>query len=141
MGRVEPIQVIGAIRCSQGLLGPCVCALLRAAYGLLLVALTKRPPGAPPAHAEGLALPFFMLFAGLTFAARSERIRLCEGIVVSPSVRLSKERGVALDGVDPLPEATIVQLLRTVNRNSFYTKSVHLVEDFTANHKPEHATS
>jgi hypothetical protein len=57
-----------------------------------------------------IAAPMLLGGAVLALAARSDRLHLREGIVVSPSVRPADERGVVLSGQQPLPEATRVQI-------------------------------
>jgi hypothetical protein len=54
-----------------------------------------------------------LLVAGvvLTLGARSERLHLVEGIVVSPSARPADDKGIALPGSAPVPEAARVQIV------------------------------
>jgi hypothetical protein len=58
-----------------------------------------------------VAAPLLVGGAALTLGARSERLHLIEGIVVAATARPADEKGIALPGATPLPEAARVQIL------------------------------
>jgi hypothetical protein len=58
-----------------------------------------------------VSAPLLLAGAVLTLGARSERLHLVEGIVVAASARPSDDKGIALPGAAPLPEAARVQIV------------------------------
>ena len=62
------------------------------------------------AIALGVSGPLLVITAVLAFAARDERLHLREGIVVTPSARLSDDRHLTVAGEAPLPEAAHVTI-------------------------------
>jgi hypothetical protein len=62
------------------------------------------------AIALGVAGPLLVLTAALSFAARDERLHLREGILVTPSARLSDDHHLTIPGDSPLPEAAHVTI-------------------------------
>jgi hypothetical protein len=57
-----------------------------------------------------VAAPLLVACAILTIAARSERLHLVEGIVVASSARPADDKGVAIPGAMPIPEAAEVEI-------------------------------
>jgi hypothetical protein len=57
-----------------------------------------------------VAAPLLVAGAVLTLAARSERLHLVEGIVVATSARPTDDKGVAIPGALPIPEAVEVEI-------------------------------
>ena len=62
------------------------------------------------AIALGVSGPLLAVTAMLALAARDERLHLREGIVVTPSARLSDDRHLTVAGEAPLPEAAHVTI-------------------------------
>ncbi len=58
-----------------------------------------------------VSAPLLLACALLTLGARSERLHLVEGIVVAPSARPADDKGLALPGATPMPEAARVQIV------------------------------
>jgi len=58
-----------------------------------------------------VSAPLLVAAAVLTLGARSERLHLVEGVVVAASARPSDDKGVALAGSTPVPEASRVQIV------------------------------
>ena len=57
-----------------------------------------------------IAAPLLLVGAAFAFAARSDRLHLVEGIVVSPSARPVDEKGIAIPGATAIPEAARVAI-------------------------------
>jgi len=62
------------------------------------------------AIALGVAGPLLAITALLAVAARDERLHLREGILVTPSARLSDDKHLTIAGESPLPEAAHVTI-------------------------------
>jgi hypothetical protein len=57
-----------------------------------------------------IAAPLLVLGATLALAARSERLHLVEGIIVTPVARPADETGIAIPGATSIPEAARVTI-------------------------------
>jgi hypothetical protein len=57
-----------------------------------------------------VAAPLLVLGATLALAARSERLHLVEGIIVTPVARPADETGIAIPGATSIPEAARVTI-------------------------------
>jgi hypothetical protein len=94
------------------ILALCASALLGVGLFMRLLSENRRVRvgGAVVASIAGVALG---VTAGLTYAARDARLHLREGVVVSATARPSDEKGLALPGASPLPEAARVRVLES----------------------------
>jgi hypothetical protein len=57
-----------------------------------------------------IAAPVLVASAALALAARSERLHLVEGIIVTPVARPADEKGIAIPGATSIPEAALVTI-------------------------------
>ncbi len=57
-----------------------------------------------------IAAPMLALGAALAIAARSDRLHLVEGIIVTPAARAADENGIAIPGAASIPEAARVAI-------------------------------
>jgi hypothetical protein len=62
---------------------------------------------------SAVAAPLLVATAVLTLASRSERLHLVEGIVVASAAHPADDKGVALPGASPIPEAVRVEITGT----------------------------
>lgn len=58
-----------------------------------------------------VAAPVAIFCAVMAFAARGDRLSLQEGVIVSATARPSDDKGIALPGAAPLPEAARVEIV------------------------------
>jgi hypothetical protein len=63
--------------------------------------------------AFAVAAPLLFVFAGLTNAARDDRLHRVDGVIVSSSARPSDARGIALPKTSSLPEGARVRIVGT----------------------------
>jgi hypothetical protein len=63
--------------------------------------------------ASGIAGPLLVVAAGLTLAARHDRMHLREAVVVAANARPGDERGITTPGATPFPEGARVEVIGT----------------------------
>ena len=86
-------------------------SLLTGAGLFLRSATSKRRARVGATATVAVAGPLLVVFAGVLFAAREDRLHRVDGVVVSPSARPADARGIALPNKSSIPEGARVRVL------------------------------